>query len=201
MSQFWDDKFTREGYAYGTKPNRFLAAKAELAAKGGAALVPGDGEGRNGVWLAEQGFEVWSVDSSAVGQAKARRLAEERKVSVHFALTDLLRWEWPEARFDLVASIFFHLHSADRPRIHRAMVRALKPGGLLLLEAFRPQQLGLASGGPKDLDLLYGAETLAADFAGAEILELADVEIILDEGVLHQGLARTSRLLARRSKL
>jgi SAM-dependent methyltransferase len=199
MSQFWDEKFSRDGFTYGTRPNQFLASKAELFAAGGAALVPGDGEGRNGVWLAEQGLAVTSVDSSPVGQGKARLLAERRGVAVDFQLVDLLSWQWPAGRFDFVVSIFFHLYSKDRPRLHAAMLDALKPGGWLVLEAFRPEQLGLASGGPKELDLLYGADLLAKDFAGAEIVELADVECVLDEGPLHQGLARTTRLLARKS--
>ena len=198
MSQFWDEKFSRDGFTYGTRPNQYLALQRELFAGGGAALVPGDGEGRNGIWLAEQGLQVCSVDSSKVGQGKARKLADARGVAVDFQLVDLLSWQWPAGRFDFIASIFFHLHSKDRPRIHAAMISALKPGGWLVLEAFRPQQLGLTSGGPKDLDLLYGADILAKDFAAAEIVELADVECLLDEGPLHQGVARTTRLLARK---
>ena len=198
MSQFWDEKFKGEGYTYGTSPNGFLAAKAESFTPGGSVLVPGDGEGRNGVWLAERGFAVTSVDSSKVGQAKARRLAAERNVELRFELTDLLRWDWPVAAYDHVASIFFHLYPADRPRLHRAMLNAVKPGGLIVMEAFRPQQLGLASGGPKELDLLYDRAMLAQDFADAEILLLEDAEPVLDEGALHQGSARTVRLVARR---
>jgi SAM-dependent methyltransferase len=198
MSQFWDEKFKGEGYTYGTRPNAFLAAKADLFLKGGSVLVPGDGEGRNGVWLAEQGFAVTSVDSSKVGQAKARRLAAERGVAMRFELADLLRWGWPQGAFDHVVSIFFHLYSADRPRLHKSMLAALRPGGLLLMEAFRPQQLGLTSGGPKELDLLYDRAMLADDFAEADILLLEEAEPVLDEGALHRGMARTVRLIARR---
>jgi len=194
----WQTRFGAAGYLFGTEPNEFLKSQAHRLRRGQTALSIADGEGRNGVWLAERGFAVTSVDSSKVGQAKARRLAAERNVELRFELTDLLRWDWPVAAYDHVASIFFHLYPADRPRLHRAMLNAVKPGGLIVMEAFRPQQLGLASGGPKELDLLYDRAMLAQDFADAEILLLEDAEPVLDEGALHQGSARTVRLVARR---
>ena len=196
MSSFWDAKFDRDGYTYGTRPNGFLESQAFRLNRSMTALVPGDGEGRNGIWLAEQGLSVLSVDSSKLGQGKARGLAAERGVSMQFELADLLEWQWPRASYDLVVSIFFHLHGTDRPRLHAAMLAALKPGGLLLMEAFRPEQLAFRSGGPKDLDLLFSRDLLARDFAGAEILSLEDANPVLDEGPLHQGQAATVRLVA-----
>lgn len=197
MSKFWDEKFNRDGFTYGIRPNAFLESKRAFLTPGQSVLVPGDGEGRNGVWLAQQGLSVLSVDGSPVGQAKARGLAAEKGVQMDFHLADLLKWQWPVAAFDGLVSIFFHLHSADRPRLHAAMLAALKPGGLLLLEAFRPEQLGLRSGGPGDADLLYDRSCLASDFADAELLELTDAAPVLDEG-MHQGPAATVRLVARR---
>ena len=198
MSKFWDEKFGGDGFTYGTRPNAFLASCAHLFVPQRSVLVPGDGEGRNGVWLAGQGLAVTAVDSSAVGQGKAKGLAGQRGVSLTFQLADLLSWDWPQASFDYVVSIFFHLHSADRPRLHAAMLGALKPGGLLVMEAFRTEQLPLKTGGPRDLDLLYDRTVLAQDFAGADVELLEDADPVLDEGPLHQGQAATVRLLARR---
>ncbi len=198
MSKFWDEKFNRDGFTYGTRPNAFLESRSSLLKPGGSVLVPGDGEGRNGVWLAQQGLNVTAVDSSKVGQGKARGLAEDSSVVMQFQLADLLTWDWPTAAFDHVVSIFFHLHTDDRPRLHAAMLAALKPGGILIMEAFRPEQLALSSGGPRVSELLFDKDCLAQDFAVAELLELENASPILDEGPLHQGLAATVRLVARR---
>ncbi len=198
MATFWDQRFDREDYVYGTAPNRFLAGHADRLRPGMRALVPGDGEGRNGVWLAGQGLEVLAVDSSAVGLAKARRLAQSRGVRVATEVVDLLDWAWPEAAFDAVVAIFLHVPSAARPRLHAAMLGALKPGGMVILEGFRREQLDYASGGPRDPDLLFTAAGLAADFAAAEILDLAEALDDLDEGEWHRGPAATVRLAARK---
>ena len=198
MSKFWDEKFKQDDFLFGTQPNGFLVEQAGLLAPGQTVLVPGDGEGRNGIWLAQQGLAVTAVDSSAVGQGKAKHLAAQRGVQLDFRLADLLAWDWPQGQYDHVVSIFFHLHSSDRPAVHRAMLQALKPGGLLMLEAFRPQQLGLGSGGPSDADLLYDQAMLRGDFDGAEIVLLTDADPVLDEGPVLCGSARTVRLIVRR---
>lgn len=198
MSAFWDGKFSGEGYAYGTAPNAHLMAHADHLSVGANVLVPGDGEGRNGVWLARQGMNVLSVDGSAVGLEKARRLATANNVPLRTQQADLLEWEWPVAAFDGVVSIFLHFAAADRQKAHAAMVAALRPGGVLILEAFRPEQLAFSSGGPKDPDLLYRAADLRADFAGLRIDLLEDTTCTLDEGPLHQGPAAVVRLIAHK---
>lgn len=196
MSDFWDAKFAVEHYQYGQNANAFLVAQAARLPTAGHALVPGDGEGRNGVWLARQGLEVVSVDGSAVGLAKARALAEAQGVGLTTIQADLGAWDWPVGQFDVVASIFLHLPVPVRAAAHAGMAAALKPGGLLILEAFRPAQLGRGSGGPRDVDLLYSASQLAEDFTGLAILSLEETEAELDEGPLHQGLGAVVRLVA-----
>ncbi len=194
----WDDRFSCEHYVYGEAPNAFLARHASLIPAGARVLVPGDGEGRNGVWLARQGFRVLSVDSSAVGLEKARRLAARHDVTIETEHTDLTAWAWPEAAFDAVVSIFLHLPPETASSIHAAMLKALKPGGLMILQAFRPEQLGCASGGPKDVSWLYTSAILASDFAEAEILLNVEEAVSLEEGPLHRGPAATVGLVARR---
>src|SRR5271157_2104237 len=148
-----------------------------------AALFPGDGEGRNGVWLAEQGLVVDPLDLSSNGVAKARRLAEARGVRVNVVQVDALAWDWPRARYDLVALIYLHLIAPQRRRLHALALAALKPGGLIVLEAFRPEQIERqragARGGPRDATLLYSLADLSADFAEAEIVELAQADVDL----------------------
>lgn len=192
----WNARFAAEHYVYGDKPNAHLTAQADRLKAGGRVLVPGDGEGRNGVWLAGRGLEVLSVDASAVGLDKARKLAAARGLSVATEVADLATWQWPVAQFDAVVSVFLHLPPAVRRPVHGAMAAALKPGGIVVLEAFSPAQLAFASGGPKDPSLLYRAEDLRQDFAGLRLLQLEETETVLDEGPFHQGRAAVVRMVA-----
>ena len=197
-SAFWDAKYDGGDYKYGTRPNAFLVDQSWRLKPGARILVPGDGEGRNGVWLAEQGHSVVTVDASPRGIQKATKLALDRGVRLKSSCADLRDWAWPQAIYDVVVATFLHLASAHRPRLHQSMVKALVPGGLVLLEAFTPDQLQFTSGGPKAVDLLYTADQLRSDFADAEILELGETTTQLSEGPYHDGPAAVVRLVARR---
>src|SRR5882672_2781671 len=129
-------------FLYGTEPNAFLKARASLLPKTGRALAVADGEGRNGVWLAEQGLDVLSIDFSPTAQAKARALAQDRNVSIATELADATTWRWPEAEFDLVALIFTQFATpTERSAMFGGIRRTLKPGGLLLIQGYAPRQL------------------------------------------------------------
>ena len=195
----WDERYRDPDYAYGLEPNAFLAAQTRERVSGRKALVPGDGEGRNGVWLACQGYEVDTLDLSAPGVAKALALAEARGVKVDAICADALAWDWPRARYDLVALIYLHLAPPERKLLHALALASLKPGGRIVLEAFRPEQIvrqkAGAKGGPRDVALLYGAEDLHEDFgADAEIFE---TDADLREGALHVGQGAVVRAVAR----
>jgi Methyltransferase domain len=202
QAEFWDERYRGEGFAFGTKPNEFLAAQAHLLKPGQRAFVPGDGQGRNGVWLAEQGLIVDSVDVSPLGVAKAKAFAESRGAEVNMQLADLLVWEWPKGRYDAVAALYVHFTDADRTKMHRAMLDALKPQGVLLLEAFRIEQLEFQkvhhSGGPKVADMLYSKAKLEHDFAGADLLLLEELEAELDEGHRHKGRGAIVRAIVKK---
>jgi len=158
-----------------------------------------DGEGRNSVWLAEQGLEVTAFDFSPVGVDKARRLAASRGVRVRYEVASVYDWSWPHESFDVVAAIFVQF--ADPPMrafMFERMALALKPGGLLLLEGYTPRQLAYATGGPKQADQLYTEALLRESFPGFEVLELSQYEAELDEGSRHRGLSAVIDLVARR---
>lgn len=193
--EFWDNRFAEKGFAYGTEPNAFLVTQKHLLKPGMQALAVADGEGRNGVWLAQQGLEVLSVDQSAVGLAKARELAAQRGVSIRTEQADLTTWKWPEGEFDIVVAIYAHFSPAHRTAMHARMYAALKPGGVLILEAFTPKQLEYKTGGPQDPAMLYTAEMLRSDFAGEEILLLEESLPALSEGPYHRGTAAVVRLV------
>ena len=196
---FWDQQFSVAGYKYGTEPNAFLRSQVHRLATGSRVLVPGDGEGRNSVWLAAQGHSVLALDASAIGLQKAQTLASSRGVTIETALADLADWQADPASFDAVVLTFVHLPPALRASAHRRLAAALRPGGLLVLEAFHPSQLGRSSGGPKQIDMLYALADLRSDFAGLlDELMAEECEVLLDEEPGHQGKARVTRYIGQR---
>lgn len=194
----WDERYAGGDFQFGEAPNLFLLSQAHRLKRGMRALAVGDGEGRNGVWLAEQSLAATSVDWSAVGLAKARALAQRRGVMLETITADLTRWDWPEAQFDVIAWIFVHLPPEDRAIACAGAMRALAPGGLLLMECFTPAQEGRRSGGPKDRALLWSRALVEQHFAGLEVLELLEGAVRLDEGPRHQGLAEVVRAVLRK---
>lgn len=195
----WDERYTGEAFLFGTAPNAFLLAQKHRLPATGSALAVADGEGRNGVWLAEQGLDVLAVDASEVGLAKSRQLAAERGVSMQQELADLAQWDFGHERFDVIAAIFIQF--ADpvlRERLFAGMQAALKPGGLLLLEGYRPEQLGYATGGPSDIENLYTEALLRSGFPALEIEHLAVYDAEIHEGAGHHGMSALIDLVARK---
>jgi hypothetical protein len=200
---FWDQRYAGPpGASFGTAPNGFLAAHAHLFQRGQRALVPGDGEGRNGIWLAEQGLLVDTVDASPTGVAHARELAAARGVVLNAVTADLTTWAWPSGIYDAVVSIFVHFGATVRADMHARMMASLKPGGILLLEGYSPKHLAHRAtgtiGGPQDPAMLFTCEALRQDFAGAEIITLVETEVDLAEGTRHVGRSTVVRLIARK---
>ena len=185
--KMWDERFAQPDPVYGDQPNAFLREQGTRWKPGAHVLVPGDGYGRNGIWLARQGFHVHTVDLSPIGVERSRTTARDAGLPMTIECADLSKWAWPVAEYDAVAAIFLHLPPDVRPIIHGSMLRALKPGGLLVLEAFTPTQLQYTSGGPKQVELLYTAEILHHDFAEGEALTLEETVVQLEEGRMHSG--------------
>ncbi|SFK20586.1 methyltransferase domain-containing protein [Falsiroseomonas stagni] len=194
----WDERYAGGGFQFGEAPNFYLESLAPRLRPGMRALALGDGEGRNGAWLAAQGLAVTSLDWSPVGSAKAAALAARRGVAMECVTTDASAWDYPEAGFDLVAWIYLHLPPADRAAAAAGVVRALAPGGMLALECFTPAQQGRRSGGPKMADLLWSRAIVEDLFGGLEVLELLEGTVRLDEGPRHQGPAEVVRALLRK---
>lgn len=196
---FWDQNFSVPGFKYGTQPNVFLTEQAYRLALASKVLVPGDGEGRNGVWLAQQGHFVTSVDMSAVGLGKARQLAAEHGVALATEVVDLADWTPEPDSFDAVVLTYVHLPPAIRAAAHQRLCSALRPGGVWIQECFHPGQLAHSSGGPKDETMLYTLEMLRSDLGDAlEELLAWEGETSLSEGPGHQGVARVTRLVGRK---
>jgi cyclopropane fatty-acyl-phospholipid synthase-like methyltransferase len=186
--QRWEERFATPGYWYGTEANAFLKAHIHLLKPGQKVLAVADGEGRNGVWLAEQGLDVLSVDFSPTALAKARAMAAERGVNLKTEQVDITRWEWPHECFDAVVAIFIQFAPGKEvPGLFAGMSKALKPGGLLLLEGYRADQVNYDSGGPKQVDRLYTRAQLEKAFAGFRSLEIREHDSEMSEGRGHVG--------------
>lgn len=195
----WETRFATADYAFGREPNYFLASCKTLLPRRGRALAVADGEGRNGVWLAEQGLDVLSVDFSPTAQRKARALAAERNVAVTFQQADVHTWNYPEATFDVVADIFTQFSSpTERSVKWSGMRRALKPGGLLIIQGYTPRQLHYGTGGPKQIENLYTRTMLEDAFRDFINVTIVDEECELHEGASHGGMSAVISLTAQK---
>lgn len=196
----WDARFSTPGYLFGTAPNEFLASCRSLLGDSGRVLCVADGEGRNSVWLAEQGLEVTAFDASPVGVAKARRLAADRGVAVRYDIADAEAWEWPREAFDAVVAIYIQFAPPPmRRRIFDLVHRALRPGGLLLLEGYRVEQLAYGTGGPRVADQLYTEAQLREELVAFAIEEIRAYDAVIDEGPAHSGMSAVIDVIARRA--
>lgn len=197
----FDDRYREPDYHYGTQPNAFLVSQRARLRPGMTALLPGDGEGRNGVWLAEQGLVVSTFDPSSFGVEKAQRLAASRGVTIDAHCAGVESWDWKPASFDLVGLFFIHLPAEQRGPAHAKALETLRPGGIVVLETFSPHQIERrkhgAAGGPKEIDRLFTCEMLRWDFAGARFHVLEETEADFD-GHAHYGRCGVVRMVAEK---
>lgn len=191
----WDQRYDTEAYAYGKQPNDFLAQHYRSLPRG-AVLSLAEGEGRNAVFLAKQGYAVTAVDGSRVGLAKAQRLAEEHGVRLELIHADLVDFEVGTARWDGIVSIFCPLPSAVRARLHAKVVAGLKTGGVYLLEAYTPEQLRYGTGGGRSADTMTSKAALERELAGLHFTHLEELERDVIEGAYHTGLSAVVQAIA-----
>ena len=183
----WNGRYAPESYLFGTAPNAFLAAQKARLPQRGRALSIADGEGRNGVWLAEHGLDVVSMDFSPVAQAKARALAARRGVTITTEQVDLANWDWPADAYDVIVVIF--AQPLEKTALFAGIRRALKPGGLLLLEGYPPKQLEYGTGGPGEVERLYTRADLEAGFGSFSRIDITEYDAEIYEGDGHGGMS------------
>jgi hypothetical protein len=198
LSAFWNQRYAAEGYAYGTEPNDFLVGVAGRFQAGARLLCLADGEGRNGVWLARQGFDVSSVDIAEQGMEKARDLAQQHGVALDTRVADLAVHELGSSAWDAIVSIFVHLPPKVRRDLHTRCVAALRPGGYMVFEAYGPGQLGRCTGGPPEAALLPALEDVEAELAGCRILHRFSGLRDVHEGRHHNGPGEVVQVLAQK---
>ena len=194
MTEFWNERYATEEYAYGTEPNRFFETELEKPAPG-KILFPAEGEGRNAVFAAKLGWQVTAFDPSIEGKRKAEKLAVENGISIDYQIDNYENVSFPANHFDCIVLIFAHMHPLKRNEYHQKLMSSLKPGGVLILEGFSKKQIVNNSGGPRDIDMLFSKEELKSDFASFSELTISETEVILNEGPFHQGIAAVIRVL------
>lgn len=191
----WDERYSAEEYAYGKAPNQFLAEHFAAIPKG-KVLSLAEGEGRNAVFLAQQGYAVTAVDASRVGLQKAQKLADEQGVSLELIHADLAEFDLGNEQWDGIVSIFCPLPSALRQQLHQKVVAALKPGGVYLIEAYTPEQLKHGTGGGKSADTMTTQADLMCELQGLHFQHLLELERDVVEGIYHTGLGAVVQALA-----
>lgn len=195
--QFWDDRYSNGNYIYGTQPNLFFKEKINEL-EPGRLLLPAEGEGRNAIHAAREGWIVDAFDISEKGRKKALELAKRNHVTINYHLSKYKDFDITDEHYDALALIYAHLHQSKREEIHQKLIRGLKPGGHLILEAFSKEQLGNDSGGPKNPEMLYELNDLLKDFSELRIEHADALEIELEEGKHHEGTANIIRILAQK---
>jgi hypothetical protein len=199
QSTFWNERYQAHETVYGLLPNVFFKHCIDQLAVG-KLLLPAEGEGRNALYAAKQGWTVTAFDYSEVAKVKALKMAQVQGLPISYQTTDFLSFEAEPALMDAVALIYAHMPPEIRTKFHHKVAKWVKQGGHVILEAFNPLQLELQSGGPKDLNMLYTPEMLKLDFPESDwdiaVLETSETE--LSEGPFHEGKAQVIRLLACR---
>ncbi len=193
----WDERYAVDGWAFGTDPNDFLRQEAHRIPPG-RVLCLGEGEGRNAVFLAEQGYEVVGVDRSQVGMDKAQGLAQERGVFIETVVSSIEDFDLTEGEWQGIISVFFHLPPELRKKVNQAVVKGLAPGGILILESFTPQQLEFGTGGPPHPERLVSLATLEEEFEGLKFLLSQETEREIREGRMHTGWSSVAQVVGVR---
>ncbi len=194
MEQFWNLRYSEDGFAYGEQPNVFFAQQINKLQKG-SIILPCEGEGRNAVYAASLGWRANALDTSEVGKIKAMALAKKNNVNIDYIIADINSVSYPENSVDVVAFIYAHFAPESRIDIHRKAIGWLKKGGRIILEAFNVLQLQNNSGGPKNISQLYTEKLLLDDFKSLKIELLQTEQTELQEGKYHVGKADIIRFI------
>ncbi len=195
MKNMWDERYAQEEYVYGVEPNEFFRQEL-LKLKPGKILLPAEGEGRNAVYAAKLGWEVYAFDSSREAIKKAEKLAVKNKVKINYQLSSFEKVKYPNDFFDLLG--LFYAHSFSREENHKKLINFIKPNGTVILEGFSKKQINNNSGGPPNIELLFSEKELQNDFAPLSELKIWEEVFHLNEGEHHKGDSNVIRLIGQK---
>ena len=197
METFWDTRYKTSLFVYGKEPNGFFASELDKIAPG-ALLLPGEGEGRNAIYAALNGWLVDAFDQSRIGSEKALAFAREKGVQIKYRVCSIEEYAFLPKHYDAIGLTFFHVAASKRMLLHSQVIKALKPGGIVILEAFHTSQLGNSSGGPGSLEMLFNEKNIASDFIELETIYMEEKSVSLEEGSSHQGNANVICFVGRK---
>lgn len=204
MKELWDSRYANTDYAYGIAPNQFFKEILDQNSFEGRILLPAEGEGRNAIYAAKKGLEVFAFDISSEGKKKALKLAKEERVEINYEVGDFFNLQLINEKFDVAALIFAHFPSNISPKYHNKVAELIKPNGMLILEGFSKNHIELQKenpkvGGPKNIDMLFSVESIKNEFSNFETILLEEKEIELKEGKLHRGQSKVIRFIGRKT--
>lgn len=197
-SHFWNQRYKEQEFVYGEQPNVFFEEQLEELTPG-KLLLPAEGEGRNAVWAAGQGWQVTAFDQAAAGRKKALELAQKKGVQINYEVSAAISFNTSE-QFDVIGLIYAHFPASERKTIHKQLLQNLKPGGKIIFEAFSKNQLGRSSGGPKQIETLFSEAEIREEFPNVRFEFLREEEVLLREGPGHQGLGKVMRFIATKEE-
>jgi len=198
----WNDRYSNDEFAYGEEPNNYLEEQLRKL-NVGTILFPAEGEGRNAVFAAKLGWTVCAFDISVEGKNKAIRLAQKNNVTIDYQVGELETLNFETEQFDVIALIYAHFPANIKSVYHQAFDKLLKKGGIIIFEAFSKKHIEYIAanekvGGPKDIESLFSTDEIKSDFVNYEIIELAEKEIELNEGIFHNGKGSVIRFVGRK---
>jgi SAM-dependent methyltransferase len=203
-TQRWNDRYSNEEFAYGEDPNNYLKEQLEKL-NPGTILFPAEGEGRNAVFAAKLGWQVFAFDISNEGKNKALKLAEVNRVTIDYQVGEFQSLNFNPEQFDAIALIYAHFPAEIKSSIHKALDQYLKKDGIIIFEAFSKKHLEYLAkndkvGGPKDIESLFSIEEIQNDFPNYEFIALEEKEIELKEGSFHNGKGSVIRFVGRKNR-
>ena len=198
MKQFWNERYAEHEFAYGKEPNQFLKEHIHLLPKGKVLFVA-EGEGRNAVFAAKNGLQVYAFDYSDSGRNKAKDLASENNVVIDYEVSDVLQLSYEKNSFDAIVFIFAHFPSDIRKKAHEELLSLVKPNGKIVFEAFSKEQLKYTSGGPKESAMLFSEDEVRKEFVNVTFDFLKTQLVVLNEGPYHQGEGKVIRFIGTKN--
>lgn len=197
----WDAKYSEVNtLLYGNNPSDIInKASSEYATKLGHILCVGDGEGRQSRALARGGFPVTAIDISAVAVKRAHQYDKEDDLIINRLIYDAAKKPPLVKGFDCCFLCYVHFSVAERQSCFHWLKKELPVGGLLFIEGFGPEQptyrAKYNSGGPVQKELLYDSKILRSELFGFTIHHDLSVEVALDDGPGHKGLANITQMI------
>ena len=197
MKEFWYQRYSEPGFAYGMEPNTFFVEILDSLTPG-RLLLPGEGEGRNAIYAAGNGWAVSAFDQSIVARDKALEWSASMDLQIDYRLASLEEFFCPDPVYDLIAIIYIHLLPDTRLQVHSQLSACLKPGGKIIVECFHKNQLSYGTGGPPIEELLYHEDDIQSDFSDLDI-DLCEEQVLdIYKGRYHSGKSSVVRLIANK---